>query len=89
MTLDATTAAVRRLAVLGKERGYVTVDEFYAALDPEQVSSEMIEETLVMLSYIGIHVVMDDGPDDGDDAAGPRRPPSPFAPAVRRASAIA
>ena len=89
MTLDATTAAVGRLAVLGKERGYVTVDEFNAALDPEQVSSEMIEETLVMLSYIGIHVVMDDGPDDGDDAAGPRRPLSPSAPAVRRASAIA
>ena len=87
MTLGATTAAVRRLAVLGKERGHVTVDEFYAALDPEQVSSEMIEESLVMLSYIGIHVVMDDDPDDDD--AGPRRPLSPFAPAVRRANAVA
>ena len=89
MTLDAIEAAVRRLTVRGKERGYVTVDEFYTALDPEQVSSEMIEETLVMLSYIGIHVVMDDDPDDGDDAAGPRRPLRPSAPAVRRASAIA
>ena len=86
MTLDATTAVVRRLIVLGKGRGYVTVDEFCAALAPEQVSSEMIEETLVMLSYIGIHVVMEDGPDDGEAAsAGPR---SPLAPAVRRASAF-
>ena len=89
MTLDATKTVVRRLTILGKERGYVTVEELNSALAPEQVSSEMIEETLVMLSYIGIHVVIEDDPDDSDDAAGPRRPPSPFAPAVRRASAIA
>ena len=84
MTRDATTAVVRRLNVLGKERGYVTVEELNSALAPERVSSEMIEETLVMLSYTGIHVVIEDDPDD--DAAGPR---SPLAPAVRRASAFA
>ncbi len=84
MPLDAIEAAVRRLTVLGKERGYVTVDEFYAALDPEQVSSEMIEDTLVVLSYIGIHVIDEGGPDDGEAAPGPQRPLSPFAPAVRR-----
>ncbi|HXP32347.1 MAG TPA: RNA polymerase sigma factor region1.1 domain-containing protein, partial [Stellaceae bacterium] len=41
----------------GKERGYVTYDELNAALPPEQVSSEQIEDTMTMLSELGVNVV--------------------------------
>ncbi|MCK5778523.1 MAG: RNA polymerase sigma factor RpoD, partial [Rhodospirillales bacterium] len=41
----------------GKERGYVTYDELNTALPPEDVSSEQIEDTMAMLSEMGINVV--------------------------------
>lgn len=41
----------------GKERGYVTYDELNAALPPEDASSEQIEDTMAMLSEMGINVV--------------------------------
>jgi RNA polymerase primary sigma factor len=41
----------------GKERGYVTYDELNAALPQDQVSSEQIEDTMTMLSELGINVV--------------------------------
>ena len=81
MTLDAMTAAVKRLIACGKERGYVTVNDLNAALPPEQVSSAMIEDTMAMLNDIGIHVVERGGPEDGEAAVvGPRRPLSPLPP---------
>jgi RNA polymerase primary sigma factor len=55
--LDTMTAAVKKLIARGKERGYVTYDELNAALPSDQVSSEMIEDTMAMLSEIGINVV--------------------------------
>jgi len=51
------SAAVKRLVARGKERGYVTYDELNAALPSEQVSSEQIEDTMAMLSELGINVV--------------------------------
>ena len=75
---DAMTAAIRKLTSRGKERGYVTVDELNAALPPEQVSSEMIEDTMTMLSDLGINVVEGGDPEDGEAAlVGPRKPLSP------------
>ena len=44
--LDTMTAAVKKLIARGKERGYVTYDELNAALPPDQVSSELIEDTM-------------------------------------------
>ena len=51
--LDTVTAAVKKLIARGKERGYVTYDEFNQALPQDHVSSEMIEDTMAMLSDIG------------------------------------
>ncbi|MFN4089794.1 MAG: RNA polymerase sigma factor RpoD [Alphaproteobacteria bacterium] len=51
------SAAIKRLVARGKERGYVTYDELNAALPSEQVSSEQIEDTMAMLSELGINVV--------------------------------
>ena len=55
--LDTMGAAVKKMVTKGKERGYVTYDELNAALPPEEVSSEQIEDTMAMLSEMGINVV--------------------------------
>ena len=44
----------------GKEKGYVTYDDLNKALPPDQVSSEQIEDTMSMLSEMGINVVEND-----------------------------
>ncbi|WP_395824994.1 RNA polymerase sigma factor RpoD [Elstera sp.] len=60
--VDTVAAAVKKLTAKGKERGYVTYDELNAALPQDQVSSEQIEDTLAMLSELGINIV------EGDEA---------------------
>ena len=67
--LDTLGAAVKKMVARGKERGYVTYDELNAALPPEQVSSEQIEDTMSMLSEMGINVV--DNEDQEEAAAQP------------------
>ncbi|QYU67065.1 hypothetical protein J4558_19210 [Leptolyngbya sp. 15MV] len=67
--LDIQSAAVKKLVARGKERGYVTYDELNAALPPEQVSSETIEDTMAMLSDLGINVVENEESEDGEAAA--------------------
>jgi RNA polymerase primary sigma factor len=73
--LDTLAAAIKKMVARGKERGYVTYDELNAALPPEQVSSEQIEDTMTMLSELGVNVVESEDSDetpasgdaDGDD----------------------
>jgi RNA polymerase primary sigma factor len=67
--LDTQSAAVKKLVARGKERGYVTVDELNAALPSEQVSSELIEDTMAMLSDIGINVVESEETEEGEAPA--------------------
>ena len=67
--LDTMTAAVKKLIARGKERGYVTYDELNAALPSDQVSSEMIEDTMAMLSEIGINVIESEETEDGEAVA--------------------
>src|SRR6266851_4728756 len=55
--IDATAATIKKMVARGKERGYVTYDELNAALPPDQVSSEQIEETRTMLSELGVNVI--------------------------------
>ncbi|MDU7524142.1 MAG: RNA polymerase sigma factor region1.1 domain-containing protein, partial [Roseomonas mucosa] len=55
--LDAVTSMVKKLIARGKERGYITIDDFNQALPSEQVSSELIEDTMAMLNEAGINVV--------------------------------
>ncbi len=62
--LDTMGAAVKKMVTKGKERGYVTYDELNAALPPEEVSSEQIEDTMAMLSEMGINVVENEEQDD-------------------------
>jgi RNA polymerase primary sigma factor len=55
--LDSSTQAVKKMLAKAKERGYVTYDELNAVLPPDQMSSEQIEDTMTLLSEMGINVV--------------------------------
>src|SRR6202045_104197 len=74
--LDTLAAAIKKMLARGKERGYLTYDELNAALPPEQVSSEQIEDTMTMLSELGVNVVeseeADEAPAETDDDGEPR-----------------
>ncbi|WP_337875271.1 RNA polymerase sigma factor RpoD [Elioraea sp.] len=66
--LDTQSAAVKKLVARGRERGYVTYDDVNAALPPGQVSSEQIEDTMAMLSELGVNVVEAEEAEDADAA---------------------
>jgi RNA polymerase primary sigma factor len=55
--LDLSDSAVKKLLKKAKSRGYVTYDELNTVLPSEEVSSEQIEDTMAMLSDMGITVV--------------------------------
>ena len=55
--IDSLGGAVKSMITQGKEKGYVTYDDLNKALPPDQVSSEQIEDTMSMLSEMGINVV--------------------------------
>src|ERR1700742_4631507 len=58
--LDLTDAAVKKFIKQAKARGYVTMDELNKVLPSEEVTSEAIEDTLAMLSEMGVNVVEND-----------------------------
>jgi RNA polymerase primary sigma factor len=62
--LDTLGAGVKKMVARGKERGYVTYDDLNTALPPDQVSSEQIEDTMSMLSEMGINVVENEDKED-------------------------
>ena len=62
--LDLSDDAVKKMIKVAKKRGYVTMDELNAVLPSEEVTSEQIEDTMSMLSDMGINVVEDDEQDN-------------------------
>ena len=64
--LDLSDDAVKKMIKAAKKRGYVTMDELNSVLPSEEVTSEQIEDTMAMLSDMGINVVEDD--EQGDDS---------------------
>src|SRR6201996_8514928 len=72
--LDTLGAELKKLVQKGKERGYVTYDELNAALPPDEVSSEQIEDTMAMLSEAGVNVVEAEEQEDAPAAANPAEP---------------
>src|SRR5262249_36932304 len=95
--LDLSDAAVKEFIKAARARGYVTYDELNAALPSEEVSSEQIEDTMSMLSDMGITVVESEDHEEGatapageegtvhDDAGGRAIPPTTPVPAIRQA----
>src|SRR3569833_2043792 len=55
--LDLTDAAVKKFIKQAKARGYVTMDELHKVLPSEEVTSEQIEDTLALLSEMGVTVI--------------------------------
>ena len=82
--LDLSDAAVKKMIKAAKKRGYVTYEQLNAVMPSEEVNSEQIEDTLAMLSEMGINVVetedadgdeegekpTDEADDDDDDDSG-------------------
>ena len=66
--LDLSDDAVKKMIKAAKKRGYVTMDELNSALPSEEVTSEQIEDTMSMLSDMGINVVEDDETSDEGEA---------------------
>ncbi|MBW8309083.1 MAG: RNA polymerase sigma factor RpoD [Candidatus Paracaedibacteraceae bacterium] len=59
--LSKSNPALKRLLNRGKTRGYITYDELNDALPQDQLSSDQIDESMSMISEMGISIV------DGDD----------------------
>ena len=55
--LDLSDAGVKKMIKAAKKRGYVTYEQLNAVMPAEEVTSEQIEDTLAMLSEMGINVV--------------------------------
>ena len=66
--LDLSDQAVKRLLKTAKARGYVTLDELNSVLPSEEVSPDQIEDTMAMLSDMGINVVETDEGEEGAEA---------------------
>jgi RNA polymerase primary sigma factor len=67
--LDLSDAAVKKMIKEAKKRGYVTVDQLNSVLPSEEVTSEQIEDTMSMLSDMGINVVESEERDEGEQEA--------------------
>src|SRR5262245_41300906 len=63
--LDLSDAAVKRLIKTAKARGFVTLDQLNSVLPSQEVSPDQIEDTMSMLSDMGITVVESEEPEEG------------------------
>ncbi|MEE8560141.1 MAG: RNA polymerase sigma factor region1.1 domain-containing protein, partial [Alphaproteobacteria bacterium] len=62
--MDGMSTVVKKMFQKAKERGYITYDELNKVLPPEQMSSEQIEDTMSMLSEMGITVIESEEPEE-------------------------
>ena len=74
--LDSLTAPVRKMVARGKERGYVTYDELNKALPSDEVNSEQIEDTMTMLSEMGINVIESEESEESTSEERPEAAPA-------------
>ena len=80
--LDSLTAPVRKMVARGKERGYVTYDELNKALPSDEVNSEQIEDTMTMLSEMGINVIESEESEESSSEEQPEAAPAATTPAT-------
>src|SRR6185436_12682135 len=85
--LDMSDAAVKKLIKVAKARGFVTYDELNEVLPSEEVSSEQIEDTMAMLSDMGINVIDTDEAEEpavaGEEGAADARPVATVTPIAK------
>ncbi len=81
--IDQTIQAVKKMIARAKERGYVTYEELNTVLPQDQVSSEQIEDTMTMLSEMGINVVEnEDSEETATESSADDKAAAPALPAV-------
>ncbi|AMM85187.1 RNA polymerase sigma factor RpoD [Martelella sp. AD-3] len=68
--LDLSDDAVKKMIKAAKKRGFVTMDELNSVLPSSEVTSEQIEDTMAMLSDMGINVIEDEEEVDNDGDSG-------------------
>ncbi|HEX2593951.1 MAG TPA: RNA polymerase sigma factor RpoD [Rhizomicrobium sp.] len=68
--LDMSDVGVRKMIAKAKARGYVTYDELNKVLPSDKVSSEQIEDTMSMLSEMGINVIESEEQEEGAEGEG-------------------
>ncbi|MEA1938308.1 MAG: RNA polymerase sigma factor RpoD, partial [Pseudomonadota bacterium] len=64
---EAMVQAVKKMIARGKSRGFITYDEINAALPSDKFVSEQIEDTMTMISEMGINVVEHEEADEEAD----------------------
>jgi RNA polymerase primary sigma factor len=79
--LDMSDAGVRKMIQRATTRGFVTYEELNKVLPSDQVSSEQIEDTMAMLSEMGINVIEHEEQEEGEAEA--------ETPALREETAVA
>ncbi len=76
--IDSSNQAIKKMVARAKERGYVTYDELNEVLPQDQVSSEQIEDTMAMLSEMGVNIIEgDEAEEPPPDEDKPDKPPTP------------
>ena len=65
--LDLSDNAVKKMIKAAKKRGFVSMDELNSVLPSDQTDPDKIEDTMSMLSDMGINVIEED--DSSDDAS--------------------
>ncbi|PRX07235.1 RNA polymerase sigma factor RpoD [Martelella mediterranea] len=68
--LDLSDDAVKKMIKAAKKRGFVTMDELNSVLPSSEVTSEQIEDTMAMLSDMGINVIEDEEEMEQDNDSG-------------------
>nr|WP_272210379.1 RNA polymerase sigma factor region1.1 domain-containing protein [Marinicella sp. W31]MDC2876256.1 RNA polymerase sigma factor region1.1 domain-containing protein [Marinicella sp. W31] len=68
--LDLSDDAVKKMIKAAKKRGFVTMDELNSVLPSSEVTSEQIEDTMAMLSDMGINVIEDEEEAESDSGSG-------------------
>lgn len=58
--LSKSNPALKKLLALGKERGFITYDELNEALPENSLSADQLEESMIVLSDMGVNVVEND-----------------------------
>jgi RNA polymerase primary sigma factor len=55
--IDLSVDAVKKMVRLAKKRGFITMDELNSVLPADETDPDKIEDTLALLSEMGINVV--------------------------------
>src|ERR1700677_2672360 len=72
--LDLSDAAVKKMIKRAKKRGYVTYEQLNAVMPSEEVTSEQIEDSLAMMSEMGINVVETEEAESDEDGEAREEP---------------